>query len=151
MKPLKLLFLLLFFIVSIDYCFSDNDKVNKTIYILDIRKDSTIHFSEEENRQLYDSVKKAIGYKDEIEPGQYDQVDIRVFGYLSREGKLDSLSLRARSSHCDDYVMALNKFFKFIDKIELRGIPLSNKKRSIFFFIHMWQEVGNFRLRGMVF
>ena len=129
---------------------SNPREVKKILYTIDVNKDSTIVFSDKLNSQLYKSIKSALGFKDEIDRGQYFPIKLSILCYLSKIGKLDSVSVKSYGYCKICGVDEVKKCFSAIERIKLNGIPFSSNRITVYLGIQMWQGDAEFYLFGRI-
>ena len=140
---------LVFLLFICDYNFAQTECIKEFDFSLYIRSDSVIDCSLDKNIKFENAVKKAIGFVDQIIPGQYSQVRMYLHFLVLENGLLDSVFVKGMDKYSvDPYEEDLRKFICKIKKIDLSGIPKSRKSTRIILFLKAWQEVGEFRLYG---
>ena len=149
MKTQKMIFTILLFFFSSGCCFSQNEGIKKKIYTIVVRKDSMILFSKENNFQLYNAIKDAVGYKDQFDLAQYPMIKVDVYCFLSKKGVLDSVYVKSKNFASKFYEKDVKNVFSQISRIKFKGVSLLNKKMTVVFMIDSWQQ-EEFNLIGLI-
>lgn len=134
---------------SVGTCLSQNNEINKKIYTIDVRADSSIRFSNVENAPLFQALKEAVEYKDQFVQDSYPTIEITIVCFISQNGELDSVFVNSKNSASKFYEKQVKNTFNQTQSVNYKADVMSNHQMSVIFRLRSCQDI-DFHLFGFV-
>ncbi len=142
-----LLGLILITIILGDFCFAQSNCVKDLEFRLNFSNDSVIRFSEHENSELFNAVKKIVFV--DVYQTEYPIFKMRIWCKVDKKGQIISTNVKALNFDTKNFIdKDVKSLFCKIRKFNFSGISFKEKVTNIVFILDAWQSTNKFIFIG---
>ena len=134
-------------IILTDFCFAQNNCVKDLEFRLSFSNDSVIQFSEHENSELFNELKKIVFV--DVYQTEYPIFRMQIRCEVDKRGKIISTNVKSLNFDTKSFIENdVKSLFCKIRKFSFSGISFKEKVTTIIFILDAWQDTNKFIFIG---